>query len=838
MRAFELRIPRRRRWILPAWSLAWGLSGCEPPTPPPGAVRQVAIVAPSPTLRPGRAMNVIAAALDARGTVLDVPITWSTLTPQLLDVEATGEVRALAPGVGILRATAGSVSSQISLTLQNPPAARVELADDTLRLSVPGGPFVVAARALDDADEELVGAALAWSVDAPRIALVDASGHVTPRAVGTATLRARIDGVEALRPVRVDATVTATSPLLDSVSVTMVVPGAAFTIFGSRFAPTIAGNTVLVDGLAATVTAVTPTSVTALLPTSTRVCLPTRRVQVQVGTAAGVGAAPVRLRVAPQQALQPGESLLLLSPSDASCLELPAGEGRYLLAVQHAGRALGAGPIALTVDGRSGSAAATALHWPEALRPTPDVRAAAQAAAHVRVLEASRDAAGAAPAAAGARAELQLPPVNGVVPLRVPDLAAANICTAFTGIGARLVWEGERIAVLEDTVTVVGGAPTQAGRMDDLLVALGQEADALMFPIAQRFGNPLAMDSRLDANGKIALVVTPQMNAMLDGDVLGAVVTCDFFPRAQFASSNVGEMLYLQAPTSDAAGFAPGSRARWAWEIRGTVVHELKHVASFAERIVRGRPLEESWLEEATARHAEELYLRARTGAPGDAGYATIACELAVLGGSAACAGTPRIMLPHFEGLWDFLVDPALLTPLGPRGASDGSFYGSAWSLLRWALDHAATDEATFTQQLTLSGQTGLVNLEARSGRGWDEMLGRWALALLSELDGGAAPQDPTLRYPSWNLADVFAGLCAASGPCAGGTARFSRPRPLQPLRVAAGSFQAVLPELQPGGFAPLELLPLAVGATRLVQVSGVGVPLPSTARLVLLRVE
>ena len=72
-------------------------------------------------------MNVVAAALDVRGTVLDVPISWSTLTPQLLAVDASGEVRALAPGVGTLRPTAGSVSSQISLTLQNPPAARIDL---------------------------------------------------------------------------------------------------------------------------------------------------------------------------------------------------------------------------------------------------------------------------------------------------------------------------------------------------------------------------------------------------------------------------------------------------------------------------------------------------------------------------------------------------------------------------------------------------------------------------------------------------------------------------------------------------------------------------------------
>jgi hypothetical protein len=332
------------------------------------------------------------------------------------------------------------------------------------------------------------------------------------------------------------------------------------------------------------------------------------------------------------------------------------------------------------------------------------------------------------------------------------------------------------------------------------------------------------------------------MNTMLAGALLGAVVTCDFFPRAQFASSNVGEMMYLQAPERETLGFSAGSLDRWRWEIRGTIAHELKHIVSFAERIVRGQPLEEPWLEEATARHAEELYLRALTGLTPTAfaGFSALTCDVRAPLGDPACGQLPRVMLPHFEGLWDFLQAPGEYSPLGPAESGDFSFYGSGWSLLRWAMDHATGAEADITTQLTTSGQSGVSNLEGRTGVGWGDLLSRWALATIGANVGGVTSTPVTVRFTSWNFADAFAGLCAALTPCDDrGTGRFRRPAALRPHQPATQSFSLTVPVIQPGGFAALDLTPQPLGTRRLLQIrGGTGGAPPTTARLAILRVE
>jgi hypothetical protein len=464
--------------------------------------------------------------------------------------------------------------------------------------------------------------------------------------------------------------------------------------------------------------------------------------------------------------------------------------------------------------------------------------------AHLRILEASAEAvrqARMSPQRASTPS-LQIPPVNGIVQVRVPDLTSANLCNSFTTIGARTVYEGRNVAILEDTLSQRGGVPTLAGTMDALYAEIGAEFDDVAWPIAQRFGDPLIMDGRLDANGRVVLVATPRLNEMFSGAILGAVVTCDLFFRTQFASSNVGEVIYLAVPTSNAAGMAAGTRDRWRYEIRGTIAHELKHVVSFAGRVVRNQPLEESWLEEATARHAEEFFARARLGfsATGNVGYGVLDCEARALAGDPECANTPRTLMPHFEGLWDFLSASTARSPLGPTTPGDFSFYGSGWSLTRWALDHATQSEEVLLEQLTSSGQSGVANLEGRIGRSWDDILGRWALASVAEARRATAT-DATLRFPSWNFADVFERLCTDLGSClsASGASRFTRPYPLETVMANVPAFTVAIPDLVPGGFRAVEIAPGAPGSRRLLRLRDLSSPfLPANARLAILRVE
>ncbi len=854
MRLFPL--PRSGRLSV-ALVVALLIAGCKETTPPvQNVVREIRIFAPSTTLRPGRAMTVVARPLDAAGELVELPVAWRSVTPELLTVTGAGELAALAPGLAVLEATAAGVTGRLELTLVNPPAVVLRFPSDIIRLTLPGTAATLQGNAFDADGELIIAARFQFSTETPRIATISAAGAITPVAVGLATIAVTLDGIRSARTVQVTPAVTAISPIVTSVSAATITAGVPFTITGQRFGATIAANTVHVDGLIATVTAATQTQLTAVLASAGLPCIPTLTAAVQVTTVGGVGAGSARVQLAPQRSLGIGESLVLTNASSSACNELSAGTGRYLVTVQHAGRALGAGSIALALDGRAGVGDAVVIY--EAHNNSDPARvngvATAPARAHARAHGSVLDASGAAvrimraaqlsPATSAPRrtAALEIPPVNGIVPVRVPDLESASICSNFTTIGARTVFQGTNVVILEDTLSKKGGVPTLAGAMDELYAEVGREFDAVLWPLAQRFGDPLVMDSRLDDNGKVVLVATPRMNDFYEGELLGAVVTCDLFSRAQFAASNVGEMMYLQVPTSLDIGLGHGTRARWSYEIRGTIAHELKHIVSFAGRVVRMQPLEESWLEEATARHAEELFARARLGfsPTGNTGYAALQCESRVLLGDPTCAGTPRAMLPHFEGLWDFLSAPATHSPLGATTAGDVSFYGSAWSLTRWSIDHGTSSEESFLQQLTSSGQSGVTNLEARSGRTWDDILGRWSLALFAETRG-ANVLDATLRLPSWDLANLFAGLCTDVGACgsAFGAARFTRAQPLRPVVMFAPNFSVQTGDLVPGGFAAIEVAPGAAGSRRLLNLRNAnGGALPPTARLAIVRIE
>ncbi len=861
---------RLRRAILPlcvavAVACRDGPSGLD-------QVRDVQIEAPSLQLRPGDAMQVTAIPVDERGDLVPGRVVqWRTLTPATLSVTPDGFLLGLAPGVGIVRATVGTVGSDLEITLVNPPAASVSIDSSTLALPLPAGGYRLKATPRDIDGVPIIGAAIVWRSTADRIAAVNSQGQVTAVAAGQATVSATVDGVAATTRVTVAPVFDPAAPQIGAVNATVLVPGQLVSISGANFGPGVSSNAVLVDGVPVTVTSASSTLLLVQLPAAEAfACETERTVQLQVSSANGIGAAPVTLRVQSPVALGVGQSLILGASGTARCIELADPNGRYLVTVPNAARALGVagGSIAVSLRGSGAGAnmlvaGAPALRSaagspPEPPRPSPwrpQTPAARREHAHHTLHEFNR-AMLRAPAPAFSRAvpapgrrdaDALAPALGSIVSMRLARLGEPVGCNDYTPIGARTVFVGANIVILEDTITSLGGVPTLAGAIDFELTAIGNEIETTIWPLVRSFGDPLRMDSRLDDNDRVFVLVTPRMNQKLGGAVMAAVISCDFRSRAQFASSNVGEVVYTQAPTTLATEFVPGSRSRWLHEIRATLAHELKHVVSYAERIVLDQPVEEAWLEEATARHAEELYARAVLGTArgADEDATRIRCELRVgLAAYPECITPPRAMRPHFTGLWDFLDAPHLRSPLGPVAlgapAIDFSYYGSAWALTRWALDQASLAEAPFFTALTTSGLSGVDNLEVHTGRTWETMLPEWSLAMA--VDGRIAPAtaSPSSRFPSWNLAAVFTAFCEELGPCAGGEELlFPRAHPLRPALQSMGSFTLDLPSIVSGGFAAVELVPSGLTLTQVLEVRGLnGAPIPATARLAIIRLQ
>jgi hypothetical protein len=332
--------------------------------------------------------------------------------------------------------------------------------------------------------------------------------------------------------------------------------------------------------------------------------------------------------------------------------------------------------------------------------------------------------------------------------IRIPAVEHADFCSRHRTIVARLVYSGTHALVFEDSM-----APLRRS-MDTYYQAIGQEFDNVMWGVLNsNYGNPLALDSLLDNDGKIAMVFSPVVNAY---GVSGFVVSCDFYPESAAPSSNTGEVFYAQVPVDQGTGFQAYTRDVWRWLMRTVVMHESKHLTAIAERLSRGAPLEDIWLEEASAVTAEELWSRTIYGTSwkSDAGYQqTLFCDVRPTLGP--CSGRPYSMFNVFAFLHDYAVDHEHRTPLGPVG-DDDTFYGSGWSMLRWTIDHYAGSEDGFLKALTQEPVlTGVDNLAARAGRSFDEILPDWGLAL--RVDNIMTPGTP--QFLSWNLMSIFAGM-------------------------------------------------------------------------------
>jgi len=826
--------------------LALGLGCGEAPVEPAPVGGSLEILVPTLELRPGRVMQAEVRLLTREGEPVEGPrVTWRSLTPNTVQVDTTGRLLGIAPGAGTIRVSAGALSAELALTLRNPPARTITLdagaTAGALRLSLPNGTRQLSAIARDSVGEPILGASIQWRSTAARIAAISPLGQLTAIAVGSTQVVAQADASTTILDVEVVADPSPTAPVIDLIAPLVVIPGQTLVVNGSLFGTTVGANTVLLDGVPVAITQASATQLVLTIPPATHfVCAPRRSVALQVGTAGGIGVRQVPLEVASARAIERG-SFAVLTPAAAHCLDLSASPGRYRLAVTNVARAIGAPSITPTLTGVIG---ASELRLPELQGHTSWVKGRApshatrSAVSHLGTRPAVSTRSRTSPREAPHLVE---PRVGDLRAVRLPALGQPDLCARFTPITARVAWVGRRIAILEDTTTVLEGERTLAGTQDALYAQVGAELDSLGWAIVRRFGDPLVMDSRLDDDGRVAIVLTPRMNTLLGGAALAATVTCDLFPRAQFAASDMGEFIYAQVPTVAQGGDAPGTPTRWRHEMRATLVHELKHVASYAERVVRGQPLEELWLEEATARHAEELFARAIYGhRPGtNVGFATsLACEIA----GAGCLDAPRAMQPHLEALYEMLSAPTARSPLGPTTPGDLSFYGSAWALTRWVLDQQGGEESAAFASLTSGGLSGIANLEARAQRPWEELLPEWALTMMVDDAGFTVPS--RLTFPSWQLRSQFRGLCEQVGRClsSSGDPRFPSADPLPLTRLTPApptlATSAAPPELPlgpivPGGFAPVELT-VTAGGNGVIGVTASG----PTVRLALVRID
>ena len=556
---------------------------------------------------------------------------------------------------------------------------------------------------------------------------------------------------------------------ITSVSPALLVPGVVATLTGAGFSATPAQNTVTLDGAPVTVTSATPTSLTFTVP-ATIPCEATHRGTVHVAVGADFGSVTHPMQSARQRTLAIGDALIISDPAEVRCNELGGSAAQYLVGIFNTNRVMSLTGAQFALRGASATATGVV-----AAGPVTDLRRATAAEPvadpgerlHARILEENlRILEQRAPEFRHRMTQRRLQGAPGmaaavgdVQAVRIPNVNQQNFCNEYIEVSAKVVYVGTRTIILEDVANPL------AGQIDTTWAMVGQEFDAVMFNLLlDNFGDPIGTDPTTDNNGRVVMVFSKVFNDNFQG-LAGFVVSCDFFPRGATSnqSSNFGEYFYARVPT--VAGTIENSTenpARWRWTMRSTILHEVKHITAYGERIRAGAPFEASWLEESSARIAEELLERVNYGLMQrtNIGYGSAGDPRGPWCDVRACNGNSRGIARTFEDLnLNWYRTPGMFSPLGRRSGSDFTFYNTGWSLLRWAADHSATPEADFFKALVRGPETGLTNLEARTGRQFSDMLPEWAFANVLDDHPLVSPANPRMRQPSWDLRSVMDGL-------------------------------------------------------------------------------
>jgi hypothetical protein len=651
-------------------------------------------------------------------------------------------------------------------------------------------------------------------------------------------------------------TAASVAPQVTSIDVPTMIPGAAATLTGTNFNATPGVNVVTIGGQTATVTGGNTTTLNVTVP-----CASSGSVPVQVTNGSVRGASFAHPLAVTQRTVALGQALVLSTSSSSWCNELPSvgGTARYLVSIFSTNSSPSSNvPFQFSADNRNGAPAVTATRVASApsrvvapvvgLDILRNARTRLLNAQHTQLLDANAAAyqrlrakfgAQSTRLPSGAVQRSMLPP-PATRTFRVSNLNATgpnNICNSYYLVNATLVYNSGKVALYEDDATPNVFKDGVNATMHADYIKIGDQFNADMEPIIRNnFGDVLRRDAVTDNNGVVVALFTPRINTSF-APTAGFVVSCDQYPNddtsspsvggpftgsagSQNGASNFGEVFYANQPVDDGSGDFSGLADDWFKSVRSTFIHETKHLAAYAARVANSTGnFEVSWLEEGLARHSEELWMRNAVDLvawKGHTGYGSfgnpvnVYCDVRANTSFPECAAGKRpasIMYNHFYALNNYLtgVNATLESPFGPSPDDhESDFYGISWSLVRYALDRYGASDATFLTALTQASTTGAANLTARAGVSIDQLLGAWGLTLYAADYPGLGSPSADIKFPTWDLRSIYAGLNADFG-----SAPFNLVFPLVPTPLAFGSA------------APLSTTTLRGGGARYFEFSG-----------------
>jgi hypothetical protein len=825
-----------------------GGGGGEPAGPP--KVASVSVTLGQSQVEAGLSTFANAQYFDAKQTALSGRVVaYASSATAVATVDNNGTVVGVTPGSATISATVEGITGAATLTVVQASVGTVVI-DQSAPVVKEAETITLTARTLDRIGQTLTGRALAWSSANPARATVSNAGVVTGVSAGSTYIRAVSEGATDSVRLRVKGL---NAPSISGGAPSILVPGDAATITGQNFGITPNDNEVYVNGIRAVVTVASATALTFTVPSlSVLPCVPNDAAIPLIVVANADSATTSRtLRIATTKTLSVGESLILNDPSDLACTEYAGNGGKYLLtAFNYASTPQTR--VSFQLLGASNTtniSAAQAVSASAAVSRNAVVAMAAPSAGfqqippylqrhmanHLSLMEREARITASRPPArevwrkqrarngremfrvAGPTGPKPPPLLNSVSSFRMcPETGTSiSFCEQYQEVRARVVYVGPKLIIYEDEL-----APT-VGQNDAVYQKIGAEFDQKMYPILESFGRPLAADTDLQWTGKITALFTKRVNQYRGGGILGFVTACDFFPRSDpdpnsaCPSSNEGPYFYAIVPDPNNTNANQRiDAATWERYVRGTLIHEAKHITAVSERYVHdaNRAFDEAWVEEATAQEASEMWARLIYGPPQRSNIAWRdgpQCDYAAFNGS--CVDPVEAILHHFNFLYlhysssetkSIINDPSSPIP-------DAVIYGSSWSFMRYVTDLQA-NEGDFLRSITqVKNDAGVENIVTHSGHPFWELFGGFSLASLADDYPLATINDPRIKLQSWNTRDIFQGMNQFLVTGNPSRPAFPRAWPMNVRAVNYGNFtslQGQVADLQGGGWIAWEL--------------------------------
>ena len=153
------------------------------------------------------------------GTTSDVSsqVAWSSATPAIATVDASGVVRGVAAGVVQIRATFGTLHATAAVTVNNVQLLRIDVTPNPILLAAGTHRTAIATGVFSDGIARDLTSEAMWSSDHPEVATV-AAGDIVGTGAGAAQISATASGLTGRTTVLVSAaqlvSITVTAPSL------------------------------------------------------------------------------------------------------------------------------------------------------------------------------------------------------------------------------------------------------------------------------------------------------------------------------------------------------------------------------------------------------------------------------------------------------------------------------------------------------------------------------------------------------------------------------------------------------------------------------------------------